>query len=288
MISIIVPTLNAQLYIRRALDSLLLQTYADIEIIIIDGGSRDNTVNIVKSVIDPRISLVQSTMGIYASINIGITMSSKPWIYIMGADDYLWSKCVLSRVVARLPKEEDRFRIVYGSVAYVNHAGTTLQKLGVPWECCKSEFKSRMVIPHQGVFHHRDLFKFHGLFDESFNYAGDYELLLRELINSDPFWLYDITVAAYQHGGGSSVPRNAIRVWREYRKAQLKNGIIFPSFDFLIRYSRTAIRVLAWRILGDRLGGRVDDFFRGLVGLPKIWTRSQAPLPASDCAEADR
>ena len=278
MISIIIPTLNAQPYIRRALDSVLLQSYRDIEIIIVDGGSQDNTVSIVKSVADSRISLIQLSTGIYGSINIGLIRSSKPWIYIMGADDYLWSRCVLSRVAEKLTKDGDDFRVAYGAVAYVSRDGKLLQNIGAPWALSKTTFISRMSIPHQGVFHHRSLFGTHGLFDESFKYAGDYDLLLRELKKSDPLFMSDIIVAAYQHGGGSSTPKNALRVWREYRRAQLKNGFPLPTINFLMGYCRTALRVLVWRVFGARVASRIDDFFRDQVGLPKIWVKNQSAL----------
>lgn len=274
VVSIIVATLNSSPTLKRAIDSVIGQTYPYKELIVIDGGSTDGTVDIIRRNEASLTAWVsEPDHGNYEAFNKGVKRAAGDWIYILGADDYLWSPEVLAQMEPYLAAATPVKRVVYGNVAYVNAAGETLRLIGEPWETARRHFRDRMTLPHQGVFHHRSLFERHGLFDESFRMTGDYELLLRELRTGDALYVQDIIVAGYQHGGGSSVPENALKVLLEYRKAQRLNGLERPSLHWLGCYARTWLRMLVWRLLGAKRAARLDDWLRSLVGLPKIWTR---------------
>lgn len=88
-VSVIMPAYNAEKYIAEAIDSILNQTFADFEFIIIDDGSKDNTVEIVKSYSDKRIRFYQNehNMGVAATLNRGIELATGEYIARMDSDD---------------------------------------------------------------------------------------------------------------------------------------------------------------------------------------------------------
>jgi hypothetical protein len=273
-ISVIVATLNSERTLQEAIDSVGEQTFANKELIVIDGGSTDATVSIIERN-SARVSVWRSEKdgGNYEAFNKGVRCATGEWLYILGADDYLWSPRSLEEMAPELARAYPMCRVVYGSVAYVNDAGEVLQMLGRPWDEARTHFGDMMTIPHQGVFHHRSLFASYGPFDESFRMAGDYEFLLRELTHAEARFAPGTIVAGYRFGGGSSLPRNAFKVLLEYRRAQKKNGAARPSAYWILIAARTAARMLVWQVLGGARAGRVDDWLRKRRGLPEIWTR---------------
>lgn len=273
-VSIIIATFNSQAYLQRAIDSIVAQDYQYKQLILIDGASTDRTLEII-SKNDPKIDAWISgpDQGIYEAFNKGVKKATGDWIYILGSDDYLWRSDVLTRMAPSLQSPPQSSRIVYGNVALVSKNGDILLEMGEPWEQARRHFIDRMTLPHQGVFHHRSLFESNGFFNESFRFAGDYEFLLRELKTADAFYVPGIIIAGYQYGGGSSVPQNALKVWLEFRKAQILNGLKWPSCYWIGRYLLTWLRMLVWRFLGEKNAARFDDWLRGLVGLPQFRTR---------------
>ena len=98
-ISIIVPVYNGEKYLKRCINSLISQTYKNIEIIIINDGSTDETINICKSYSDRRIKLVNNTNhGVSYSRNDGIKKSTGDYITFIDADDWIESDCIENNV----------------------------------------------------------------------------------------------------------------------------------------------------------------------------------------------
>jgi len=274
LVSVVIATYNSASTLQRAIDSVLEQVFPTVELIVIDGGSTDGTLDVIRRNevgIAEWISEIDG--GVYEALNKGVKRASGEWIYILGADDYLWSPHVLAFMAPHLIEDAGKYSVVYGKVAYVNALGETLQLIGQPWEYARRHFHHRMTLPHQGVFHHRSLFERHGMFNETFRMTGDYEFLLRELKTGEAVFVPDVVVAGYQHGGGSSMLENSIKVLIEYRKAQRMNGFARPSLIWLVFYARTWLRMLIWRFVGVSRAARLDDWLRGHIGLPKIWTR---------------
>ena len=88
VVSVVMPTLNAEKYLAEAIDSILKQTFSDFEFLIIDGGSVDKTVSIIKSYQDKRIRLLNgSGKNIAADLNIGLEAATGEYIARMDADD---------------------------------------------------------------------------------------------------------------------------------------------------------------------------------------------------------
>lgn len=276
LITIIVAVLNGKATLQHCIDSVAEQTYPNRELIIIDGGSKDGTVDVLgenREKITFWIS--EPDRGIYNAWNKGLAQAKGEWICFLGADDFFWDARGLERMVEQLGKLPPSVCVAYGQIMLISAEGETLGPVGEPWQKIKERFDQFMCIPHQGVMHRRSLFEKHGNFDESFRIAGDYELLLRELKTADAFYIPDIITIAMRQGGLSSDPANTLLILREFRRAQRMQGQSLPGRILLMAMVKESIRLLLWNVLGEQLARRLLDQRRRLRGLPPYWTKTK-------------
>lgn len=276
LISIVVAVFNGITTLQQCIDSVAQQTYLNKELIIIDGGSNDGTVDVLKAN-QKKITywISASDRGIYNAWNRGLEQTKGEWICFLGADDYFWDAQVLECMARHLGKMPASIRVAYGQVMLVNAHGESLYLVGEPWQKVRKRFKQLMCIPHTGVIHRRSLFELHGRFDESFHVAGDYELLLRELKSADASFVHDCIIAAMRVGGISSVPANSLLVLREIRRATRMHGQFLPGRFWTMAMASVYIRLMLWGVLGERLARKALDFGRRTIkGKAPFWTKT--------------
>lgn len=263
LISIIVAVYNCKATLQQCIDSVAQQTYPNKELIIIDGGSKDGTVELLeknRSKFSYWVS--EPDRGIYNAWNKGLEQTHGEWICFLGADDYFWDATVLERMVVQLEKLPKKIRVAYGKIMLISDDGQSPPRpIGESWELVKAsfKFKSYMNIPHVGTMHRRSLFEQHGKFDESFRIAGDYELLLRELKTGDAVFISDIITAGQRLGGISTDAGNYLRALQEVWRAQRMHGQLLPGKFFLKEVGREYLRLLLLNVLGKRLKGMLFD-----------------------------
>ena len=233
-ISIIVATMNAATTLKECITSVCEQTYQAKELIIVDGGSTDGTLDIIKKHSND-IAHWQSEPdnGIYDAWNKGLARANGEWICFLGADDKFWTKDSLESFAPHLKTAYPKHRLVYGVLAVLNSDGSFFALVDRPWGKIKKFWTSRMLIPHPGALHHHRIFEEHGEFDNSFKIAGDYDLLLREMKSHEPLYVPGIVQAGYREGGLSSSSSTAIDTIKETRHALMKNGYGYPRYRFL-------------------------------------------------------
>ena len=96
--SVIMPLYNKATYVRKAVESVVRQTFGDWELIVVDDGSTDGSGEVVREIDDPRIRLVQQeNSGVGAARNNGVAQSSAPWICFLDADDW-WEPTFLEEM----------------------------------------------------------------------------------------------------------------------------------------------------------------------------------------------
>ncbi len=230
LITVIIAVFNGADTIQHAIDSFTRQTYTNKELIIIDGGSTDGTVEIIQKNSD-KLTYWESKpdRGIAHAWNKAVAQSSGDWIYFLGADDYLWQPDTLAQLALHLIDVPYNVKIVYGKVNVIAEDGTILWERGAPWD--RKKLLQSMSIPHQGSFHHKSIFDIFGKFDETFRVALDYDMALRVLKNGEAVFLPDITIAGMGFGGMSYSPKNSILQFRENRLLHIKNDIShFPFY----------------------------------------------------------
>ncbi len=172
-ISIITITLDAERYLEQTIASVVNQTYTNREYIIVDGGSTDGTLDIIKkyeSEIDNWIS--EPDNGIADAMNKGIDLATGDYILFLHSDDYLVNSSVLERASKYLG---DRFDIFFFQVLHdINGQNQVSSNRPLGW---LTNFK--MGSCHQGQLCSRKLFQRIGKFDTSFKIDMDYDLIMR-------------------------------------------------------------------------------------------------------------
>jgi glycosyltransferase involved in cell wall biosynthesis len=179
-LSIITVVYNNEKTIKDALNSVLGQTYRDIEYIIIDGKSKDNTVSIIKEYenkLDYFIS--EKDFGIYDAMNKGIKAASGDIIGILNSDDLYQDSTVLETVMTQFIQSPE-LDIVYGDLVYVK--SDNIDKVIRNWKSNNYHtnfFENGNVPPHPSLFVKKKVYEETGLFNLDFKLAADYELMLR-------------------------------------------------------------------------------------------------------------
>lgn len=275
LLTVIVAVFNGAATLQQCIDSVASQTYLNKELIVIDGGSQDGTVEILKAN-QEGISywISEPDRGIYNAWNKGLAQAKGEWICFLGADDFFWNEKILEQIAEYLMKLSPDIRVAYAQIMLLNSAEECVYRVGEPWGEIKSRFRKIMCIPHQGVMHRRSLFERHGKFDESFRIAGDYELLLRELKIADASFIPDIVMTAMRQGGVSSSPGSSLVLMQEVRRAQRMHGENLPSMLWMMVVVRICLRLFIWRILGERTARKLLDVGRRVMGLPPFWTKT--------------
>lgn len=276
LITIIIAVFNGAKTLQQCIDSVIQQSYPNKQLIIIDGGSNDGTVELLEAN-NQSISywISEPDAGIYNAWNKGLMQANGEWICFLGADDYFWDDQVLASMSKSLVNLPANIRVAYSQIMLLSENGQELYLSGEPWQKVKQRFKQLMSIPHPGTMHRRDLFEQHGYFDESFRIAGDYELLLRDLKTADAEFIPDLVTVGMLQGGISSNPKNTLSQLHEVRRAQQKHGLKQPNFYWLMAVFRVYIRLLLWCIVGEKATRRALDMGRRMMGLPPHWTRTK-------------
>jgi glycosyltransferase involved in cell wall biosynthesis len=198
--SIIVAVYNAETFIERFMESLKNISYQNYEIIIIDGGSSDNTLKLLQrydSIIDYKIS--EKDNGIYDAWNKGILKATGDWILFIGSDDILLPDA-LTKYDSFISKLENRDTIQYISSKnkMIDIEGKTVRTKGWAWEW--PFFLKEMTVAHPGSIHSKRLFALYGLFDTTYRSSGDYEFLLRPKDKLEYAFMNEITVDMREGG----------------------------------------------------------------------------------------
>lgn len=228
--SLITATYNSEQSINSALESINFQTYKNIELIIIDGASTDNTVSIIEKTFTGELIIIsEKDNGIYDALNKGIKMASGDILGFLHSDDILALEDIISRIQSVFEKE--KVDGVYGDLQYVAKEDTS--KVIRYW---KSEtFKPQLLIKgwmpaHPTLFLKREVYEKHGLFNLDYNIAADYDLMLR--IFSDKslkFYYLPEVITKMRIGGASNRSLKNIKLKsKEDFQALKTNGIQNP------------------------------------------------------------
>jgi glycosyltransferase involved in cell wall biosynthesis len=234
-ISLITVAYNAQNTIERCIISVLRQKFNNIQYIVIDGGSTDDTAQIIgkyKDKVDIFIS--EPDRGVYDAMNKGIAYATGDIIGTLNADDYYADDDVLNNVIAAFAKQE--CNILYGDLDYIDHSGKTIRK----WRSGK--YKSGMfnwgwMPPHPTFYCRRKLFEELGAYKLDYGSAADYELMLRFIHSNKTSVYYMDKVMVKMVTGGISNKNigNRVKAISNDLKAMRNNNILLPVVTILFK-----------------------------------------------------
>ncbi|WP_266362886.1 glycosyltransferase family 2 protein [Tellurirhabdus rosea] len=219
LISVITAVYNARPTLEATLRSVGQQSYPQVEHIIIDGGSTDGTVELIRQYADQVVYWVsEPDGGIYDAWNKGIRASRGEWICFLGADDTLEPDALATYARYLQHEAPAGCEFVSSRLVMVNEAGQTLETLGQAWHW--PTFQRYMNVTHVGALHARSLFERGGLYDTSYRVIGDYELLHRAGDSLRAGFVPAVTVRMRQGGISDGTPalREARRLKVEQRR----------------------------------------------------------------------
>lgn len=238
-ISIVTATWNSGATLRDTLESVLSQTYQDYEHIIVDGCSKDDTLDIVRE-LEPRYKgklkyISEPDKGIYDAMNKGVMMAKGDIIGLLNSDDFYTSNDVLSVV----SEEISKYDAVYGDVHYVDPIDT--KKViryysSAPFRRWK--MKLGFMPAHPSFYCRRTVYSRFGMFDTDFRVAADFEQLLRLIyVNKITTKYIAKDFVTMRTGGASSSGfESHKKIIRDHLNAYRKNGVSSNVFLESLRY----------------------------------------------------
>lgn len=225
LLSIITINYNDAKGLIKTINSVLNQTYTDFEYIIIDGGSTDESITIIKqhnNSIDYWVS--EPDKGIYNAMNKGLKKANGAYVLFMNSGDFLYDNSVLKNVFKKVTEKDD---LVYGDVL-LQHEKNNWERLQKHPKTPPFSYFYKQTICQQACFFKRTLFDRVFYFNEDYKICADWELLIYAIyIEKVNFKKVDTIIAVYNMQGISSTME-----YRELAKKERQQTIVkyFPLF----------------------------------------------------------
>lgn len=240
-VSIITATYNSEKTLRHTLESVLHQDYEQIEYIIVDGASKDGTLQLIKEY-EPRFGgrmkyVSEPDKGLYDAMNKGLRMATGDVIGILNSDDFLNNSGIISLVAEHM--QTSNVDAVYGDVHYVDD-----NNLGKCVRYYSSRVFSRGLMrlgfmpAHPSFYCKAEVYRDKGLFDTSFKQAADFELLLRLIYCQSISTKYIPTDFVTMRVGGLSTSglKSHKAIMKDHHRALQANKVYSNYFLLALRY----------------------------------------------------
>ena len=240
-ISIITAAYNSAETIRDTIESVLIQTYPDIEYIIVDGLSKDNTVAIVKEYM-PRFNgrmlwVSEKDNGMYDAMNKGIRMATGEVVGIINSDDFYHRNNVIAEIVKVF--EDQKVEATFADVRFVNpdNLDKTVRYYSSR-NFSPKYFRFGFRPAHPTFFTYKKFFDLFGYYQTDYKIAADYELLIRFLyIHKLNYFYLPLDVVKMRTGGASTTSMKSILlINKEIIRGCRENGIYTNLFILFLKY----------------------------------------------------
>lgn len=245
-VSIVTVCWNSEKHIKSAIQSILDQTYSNIEYIIIDGGSKDGTLNIIREY-EPQFNgrmrwITENDTGIYDAMNKGIALTTGDVVGLLNSDDIYMSKNIVENVVNCFL--ENNIDSLFADLYYVKEDDTN--KIVRKWKTGeRNRFSAGWHPAHPTFFVKKQVYNTYGVFDLKYKIAADFELMLRflEKHNISSYYLKRYILKMRLGGESNRSLLNIKKGNREIRNAFKKHQIEIP---FYYTYKRWMLKVFQY------------------------------------------
>lgn len=252
-ISIITACFNSEKYIQSAIESVLCQDYNDIEYIIIDGRSKDNTIGIIKnyeSAFNGRLKWIsEPDSGLYDALNKGLKLATGKIVGILNSDDYFTSNAIVTQIVNTFYNVD--CDAVYGDIHFIESED--------PTKCVRyyssSVFKRSLMrigfMPaHPTFYAYKHLFERFGYYKTDYRIAADFELLLRFIyIHKIKTKYISSDFVTMRTGGLSTESVNSrMVIMKEHLRAFKEARIFTNRFILSLRYPYKIMELLKGKL----------------------------------------
>jgi glycosyltransferase involved in cell wall biosynthesis len=247
-ISIITVVYNSVATIEACINSVLNQDYQDIEYIVVDGGSTDGTVDVIKRFGNKINTFVsEKDKGLYDAMNKGIKLATGDVVGTLNSDDFFYDNAVLTNVVRAFA--QDDIDAIVGDIVFIKNGDESkiLRKYSsANWQ--PARFAWGYMPAHPSFYAKRALFDDIGFYRTDYRIASDYELLIRFLLVKKINWKYLPLVTTKMRPGGASTQglKSVLLLNKEIAHACRENGIytnylmiyskyLFKPFEFIFK-----------------------------------------------------
>ncbi len=252
-VSIITATYNSAETVRNTFDSVLNQTYKDIEYIVVDGLSKDNTVEIVKEYVEKfggkMRYISEKDRGLYDAMNKGLAMATGDVVGILNSDDFYTSNDILEVVANNF--RDNEIDAVYGDIHFVNSDDLT--------KCVRyysSAIFSRRLMrfgfmpAHPSFYCKREVYEKYGDFNTKYKIAADFDSLFRFIYIKRIRTRYIKRDFVTMRTGGVSTDgfRSRWLIMKEHSRVMKSYGVYTNMLFFAIRYPFKIYEILSSRI----------------------------------------
>lgn len=234
-VSIITAVFNEVGLIEQCINSVLGQSYGNIEYIIVDGGSADGTVEVIRKY-ENKISnwISKPDKGLYFALNEGLQMATGEIVGFLHADDVYANNKIIETVISQMIKYN--VDACYGDLLYVDRYDA--EKIVRYWESSAyvgGLFKSGWMPPHPTLFIKRDIYNRYGSFNTDFRIAADYELMLRffEKSKISSHYIPEVLIKMRVGGVSNRNLKNIFRKTSEDYKAWKVNNLCGGGYTIL-------------------------------------------------------
>ncbi|MBK5961877.1 glycosyltransferase [Rhodoplanes elegans] len=232
-LSIVTVTYNSEATLEDTLRSVRRQSWRDFEHVVVDGGSTDGTLDILKAAGDSVCWVSERDAGIYDAMNKGIRRSRGRWIHILNSDDYYASDDVLSRVMPSLVEDA----VNYGDLIRADDDGS---RVAQRYPFRKWPLYVSAYLPHPSLIVSARQYRAVGEYDTSFRVAADHDMILR-LVENYPANHIPVEMTVMRQSGISAT--NLDLSMREFGRVLHKHGMPAPAVALI-----TAFRRVWWKM----------------------------------------
>lgn len=241
IISIITASYNSSATIRDTIESVLRQSYTDFEYIIKDGGSKDDTLEIVQEyapLFGDRLKVIsEPDGGIYDAMNKGLEATTGDVVGILNSDDFYTSDDVLEKIAEAFDTND--IEAVYGDVHYVNDDDLKKQVRYYSSARFKRwQMRFGMMPAHPSFYCKRSVYEKYGTFDTSFKIAADFENLLRLIFlgKIKTYYINKDFVTMRTGGASTAGLKSRVVIMKEHLRALKAHGIYSNFLMLSLRY----------------------------------------------------
>ena len=239
--SIITVTYNAASVIEPTLQSILAQSYRNIEFLLIDGGSSDNTVELVRnSGIEIAVLVSERDKGLYDAMNKGIKLATGDYLCFLNAGDSFCAPDTLERVVAALDGLTELPGVIYGETAEVDEQRNfvRMRRLSAPERLNWKSFKKGMLVCHQAFFARRDIAPCYNL---EYRFSADVDWCIRVMKKATTLVNTHVVIVNFLQNG-LSLKNHRASLLERFRIMCRHYGVVSTLFNHLWFVVRAVIK----------------------------------------------
>lgn len=235
-ITIVTVCYNAEKTIEKTIESVISQDYKDFEYLIVDGKSKDRTVEIISQYQHiPNVSVISETdSGLYDAMNKSTRIANGDYILFLNSGDFFCDDRVLSDIAGELNAD-----IVYGNVIRQKEHGDVLEKYPGKYRVMWLLLQGKMI-SHQVMFTRTEIMKKYG-FDESFKITADYNFLIKAKKDRCSMHYVNRNISVVDNIGGISSQSSNMRCMREEDDRSLKE--YFPFWYYILKPVKHVARI---------------------------------------------